>query len=506
MKKVPELESALSRNRRWIVNNQIKNIILRLPSQVATVKYLQKKFKTLDLQGKAINWLKKYPCCFEVYFENNEHYCRLTKRMMSLVEEEESVKEMQESAYVERLVKLLMMSRNQRLNVVKLNELKRNFGFPDEYIIRILPKYPDMFQLVNYSGRKSSMEIELVSWKPELAVSAVEASAQKQGTEPCFSCCLPSTWVKSWEKFKEFNATPYISPYLDTKGLGEGSKEMEKRTIGVVHELLSLTLWKKMSIVKLGHFKREFSLPEKLNVLLLKHPGIFYVSNKYQIYTVLLREAYNGSELIEKDPLVVVKDKFGELMQEGLHEYNQRHRLMNLEKKKKRGMMPVRSEKSEDVRTEISQQDVIGDKLGGLFDPEERKRFYKVLFDDGASPDRSSPGFKRPTNGPAVVYAVAYFDWADEEIADPKKYLEEACKPKCVKSLIEYEACVKRIEADDTGSKHCTGQYFDYLSCVDKCVRILLIISKVHLDPPGVTSSYQHCDLQVAPKLFIQLK
>lgn len=28
---------------------------------------------------------------------------------------------------------------------------------------------------------------------------------------------------------------------------------------------------------------------------------------------------------------------------------------------------------------------------------------------------------------------------ADEEIADPKKYLEEACKPKCVKSLIEYE-------------------------------------------------------------------
>lgn len=47
--------------------------------------------------------------------------------------------------------------------------------------------------------------------------------------------------------------------------------------------------------------------------------------------------------------------------------------------------MPVRSEKSEDVRTEMSQQDVIGDKLGGLFDPEERKRFYKVLFDDVAS-------------------------------------------------------------------------------------------------------------------------
>lgn len=383
MKKDPDLELALSRNRRWIVNNQIKNIILRSPNRVTKVKDLQKKFKTLDLQGKAMNWLKKYPCCFEVYLENDEYYCRLTKRMVSLVEEEECVKGMQEPVSVERLVKLLMLSRNQRLNVVKLNELKRNFGFPDDYIIRILPKYTDTFRLVNYTGRKSSMEIELVSWKPELAVSAVEASAQKQGSGPSFSCLLPSTWAKSRERFLEFNSTPYISPYLDPQHLQEGSKETEKRTVGLVHELLSLTLWKKMSIVKLGHFKREFGVPEKLNVLLLKHPGIFYVSNKYQIYTVLLREAYNGPELLEKDPLVLVKDKFGELMQEGLHEYNRRRHLENLEKKRKRGMVPVRSEARKDAKTEICEQDDSGNKPRGLFDPEERKRFYKVLFDDG---------------------------------------------------------------------------------------------------------------------------
>ena len=32
------------------------------------------------------------------------------------------------------------------------------------------------------------------------------------------------------------------------------------------------------------------------------------------------------------------------------------------------------------------------------------------------------------------------------------------------------QACAKRIEGDETGTKHCTGQYFDYLSCIDKCV------------------------------------
>uniref|UniRef100_A0A6N2NGB8 Complex III subunit VI n=1 Tax=Salix viminalis TaxID=40686 RepID=A0A6N2NGB8_SALVM len=52
----------------------------------------------------------------------------------------------------------------------------------------------------------------------------------------------------------------------------------------------------------------------------------------------------------------------------------------------------------------------------------------------------------------------------------PKKYLEETCKPKCVRPLLEYQACVKRIQDDESGHKHCTGQYFDYWSCVDKCV------------------------------------
>ncbi|KAG8388115.1 hypothetical protein BUALT_Bualt02G0092200 [Buddleja alternifolia] len=384
MKKEPDLESALSRNRRWIVNNQIKNIIIRCPDQVAPINFLQKKFKSLDLQGQALNWLKKYPCCFEMYRVNDEYFCQLTKRMKFLVEEEESIKDLQEPVFVERLAKLLMMSKNQRLNVLKINELKRNFGFPDDYLLRIVPKYSHMFRVVNYTGRRSSMDIELTSWNPDFAVSTTEKLAKKEGREIGFSCSLPSTWIKSWERFREFNSTPYISPYAELNGLMEGSIEMDKRTVAMVHELLSLTLWKKVSITKLGHFRRKFCLSEKLNVLLLKQPGIFYVSNRYQLYTVLLREGYNGSELIEKDPLVVVKEKFGELMMEGLHEYNQRHYQMNLEKKKKKGVIAFRPETLKKNNEESFEGDDQGGDLGGIFDAEERKRFYKVLFDDDA--------------------------------------------------------------------------------------------------------------------------
>ncbi|GBG72064.1 hypothetical protein CBR_g10999 [Chara braunii] len=56
-----------------------------------------------------------------------------------------------------------------------------------------------------------------------------------------------------------------------------------------------------------------------------------------------------------------------------------------------------------------------------------------------------------------------------EEPVDPKAEIEESCKPKCVKQLLQYQACVERVEKDETGEKHATGQYFDYWACVDKC-------------------------------------
>ncbi|CAA6663775.1 unnamed protein product [Spirodela intermedia] len=58
---------------------------------------------------------------------------------------------------------------------------------------------------------------------------------------------------------------------------------------------------------------------------------------------------------------------------------------------------------------------------------------------------------------------------ADDEPVDPKRHIEDNCKPKCVKSWVDYGKCIQRIKDDNTGHKHCTGQYFDYWSCVDQC-------------------------------------
>ncbi|ESQ35295.1 hypothetical protein EUTSA_v10009667mg, partial [Eutrema salsugineum] len=81
-------------------------------------------------------------------------------------------------------------------------------------------------------------------------------------------------------------------------------------------------------------------------------------------------------------------------------------------------------------------------------------------FSGSSSPLSISPFFR----------SSSFVLMADDEVVDPKKYLEESCKPKCVKPLLSYQACVKRIQGDDSGHKHCTGQYFDYWHCIDKCV------------------------------------
>ncbi|THU65155.1 hypothetical protein C4D60_Mb05t00690 [Musa balbisiana] len=71
---------------------------------------------------------------------------------------------------------------------------------------------------------------------------------------------------------------------------------------------------------------------------------------------------------------------------------------------------------------------------------------------------------------PHPIYQLLQTIMADEEPVDPKQYLEETCKPKCVRPLRAYQACVERIKGDETGHKHCTGQYFDYWKCVDNCL------------------------------------
>ncbi|XP_047067564.1 protein WHAT'S THIS FACTOR 1 homolog, chloroplastic-like [Lolium rigidum] len=379
--KDPPLEAALRRNRRWIVNNQIKRLLLRFPSRSAPVRLLQSRFKTLDLLGRAANWLRKYPSCFDIFTgdgpsgSGGELCFGFTKRMAELVDAEEAAVAASEPAMADRLARVLMLARGRRLQVSKLAALRGPLGLPDDYLLRVLPAHTDLFRLANpYPHRRNAAELDLLRWVPSLAISSIEAAASKRNSLPRFTCSLPSSWVKSHEKMEDFNSTPYISPYSEDWAVPSTDAEAEKRAVAVVHEFLSLTMWRKISVMKLEHFRWEFGLPEDIGRLLLRHPCLFYVSNRYKLHTVVLREGYDVSELRVKDPVVAAKDRLGELMQEGLHEYNQRRRAANLENKRRRGDVDVKKEE-EEPEDEAA-------RLDSAEKREERRRFYKVLFGD----------------------------------------------------------------------------------------------------------------------------
>ncbi|KAI4317925.1 hypothetical protein L6164_025751 [Bauhinia variegata] len=102
----------------------------------------------------------------------------------------------------------------------------------------------------------------------------------------------------------------FPSPYLNARRFDIADPKSRKRVVAVLHELLSLTMEKRMTSAQLDAFHAEYFLPSKLLLCLIKHHGIFYLTNKGVRSTVFLKEAYLGSNLVDKCPLLQLNEKF----------------------------------------------------------------------------------------------------------------------------------------------------------------------------------------------------
>lgn len=61
----------------------------------------------------------------------------------------------------------------------------------------------------------------------------------------------------------------------------------------------------------------------------------------------------------------------------------------------------------------------------------------------------------------------------EEEIQDPQDILKEKCseRPQCVKLREVMDECTERVESKSNTSENCSQELFDFIHCVDKCVR-----------------------------------
>ncbi|CAN6282118.1 unnamed protein product [Urochloa humidicola] len=276
---------------------------------------------TIPFPFRPLRFLRLYPSAFAL----SPHPIEVspTPRLSALHAAEAQVVDATRPDAADRLLRLLMLSPTRALPLRHVARLRLDLGLAPDFQRTLLPNYPDYFAL-----SPDGTLLELVCYRKDLAVSAMQSYAQrtggyKVGDAVAFPLSFPRGFeldkkVRKW--LDEWQRLPYISPYEDGSHLAPRSDITEKRTVAVLHEALSLTVGKKMEkevLVKLGEALR---LPPGFRKVVARHPGIFYMSHKLRTQTVVLRESYRRHMLVDKHPMMGIRYQYLHLMHMGKEE------------------------------------------------------------------------------------------------------------------------------------------------------------------------------------------
>lgn len=327
-KRIHDLEVVVEKHKTLSKILTLLEILKREPEQVMPIKSLDRYRRQINLPKphKLSIFLRKSPKLFELYKDKNGIlWCGMTKTAEGLLDEEDKIIEENSDYAVDCVTRMLMMAVDKRLPLDKVVHFRRDFGLPIDFRKDWVHQYPQNFKVVQPFRPYDEREyLELVEWIPHLAITELEkkVSRMPEGSNNCecvpgfLSLAFPMKFPANYKKvsryggqIENFQKREYLSPYADARGLKAGSQEFDKRAIAVMHELLSFTIEKRLVTDHLTHFRREFVMPQKLMRLLLKHFGIFYVSERGRRFNVFLNDAYEGPELIEKHPLVIWREK-----------------------------------------------------------------------------------------------------------------------------------------------------------------------------------------------------
>ncbi|CAK9311848.1 unnamed protein product [Citrullus colocynthis] len=257
-------------------------------------------------------------------------YVRLSNKAEWIASEEGKVKSAMEPILVKNLRKLLMLSIDCRIPLENIEFIASELGLPCDFKTSLIPAYPEFFSVKEVDGKA---HLHLENWDSSLAISAREDRfARARDLSSCvygkrvriskdgnfsgpfaFKICFPPGFrpnMSYLEHLERWQKMDFPSPYLNARRFDAADPKARKRVVAVLHEFLSLTMEKRMTSTQLDAFHREFLLPSKLLLCLLKHQGIFYITNKGARSTVFLKEAYEGSTLIDKCPLLLHSGRF----------------------------------------------------------------------------------------------------------------------------------------------------------------------------------------------------
>ncbi|XP_074280447.1 protein WHAT'S THIS FACTOR 1 homolog, chloroplastic [Silene latifolia] len=337
-----ELDKVMELQKKPALILELKDIIQSQKNQCILVRDLEKEVGFIR-KWNCMAVIEKYPTIFRVGGGNSSPISvSLTEKARRVVAEEEEARMLMEPILVKNLRKLLMLTVDCRLPLDNVELIEAELGLPKDFKKSLIPKYPQFFSVKDVNGKDY---LHLESWDSSLAVTAREEKLAQEGVlknvergkkvmisrdgnysgPHAFRICYPAGFrpnTSFLEELRKWQRTDFPSPYLNARRFDPADPRTRKRVIAVLHELLSLTISKRMTSVQMHAFNSELYLPARLLLCLIKHHGIFYITNKGVRSTVFLKEAYDGSNLIEKGPLLRFNDKFVALTgrrEPGLH-------------------------------------------------------------------------------------------------------------------------------------------------------------------------------------------
>ncbi|OMP07399.1 hypothetical protein COLO4_07376 [Corchorus olitorius] len=310
---------------------QLKSIIQSQNNQCLLLRDLEKEVG-LVAKWNFMSIIEKYPSIFYVGGGNGKElpFVTLARKAEKIASEEGEAWNLMEPILVKNLRKLLMLSVDCRVPLEKVEFIGNELGLPQDYKKSLILKYPEYFSIKDVNGRAYLI---LENWDSSLAVTAREERFAREGVLQssggpkkvritkdgnyvgpfAFKMCFASGFRpnKSYlEELQKWQKLEFPSPYLNARRFDVADPKARKRVVAVFHELLSLTMEKRMTSAQLDAFHSEYLLPSKLVLCLIKHHGIFYITNKGARSTVFLKEAYDGTRLVDKCPMLMFNDRF----------------------------------------------------------------------------------------------------------------------------------------------------------------------------------------------------
>lgn len=250
----------------------------------------------------------------------------LSPQALKLRHEELNILQQNQLELRDRLCKLLMLTRDRILPLQTIDQLKWDLGLPYDYQHSFVANHPERFSFVRLPDDR--VALKLLFWDDKLAVSELQKNVSLQQKEEDIkngSLAFPISFTRGFglrrkcmEWLKEWQKLPYTSPYTNASHLDPCTDVSEKRIVGVFHELLHITLHKQTERKNVSNLRGPLALPQKFTRVFERHPGIFYISKKSDTQTVVLREAYNGRELLQNHPLVKIREELAVLLKKGL--------------------------------------------------------------------------------------------------------------------------------------------------------------------------------------------